>query len=210
MRDMTRKEMILDILKTESKNDKTRGTEWVAYVIGDMAHVGQYRDNGRNYFTHPKHCANMFYDLVSINGWIRHSVLAKHGIPNGVVELCYLHDVVEDTELTHEDVKDIFIELGYKEFFEKYLDVPLRLITHDKRDDYDSYINKVIEHPASAFVKMLDLSDNMNLFGLGKLEYKELDRCNMYMRYFKVINDKYHFLEKLPQCRKEMSEAWFD
>ena len=209
-RTMTKKDMILDVLKTESKDNNTRGTKWISYVIGDMAHIGQYRDNGQHYFTHPKHCVNMFYDLVSIEGWIRFSVLEEHEIPYGVIELAYLHDVVEDTVITHEDVRDIFTELGYKDFFEQYLDIPLKLITHDKKEDYDTYIDKVMEHPASSFVKMLDLADNMNLFGLGKLEDTELARAMRYAKYFKRINDKFHYLEKLKECFPDMVDAWND
>ena len=207
---MTKKEMILDILKTEPKDDKTKGTKWIAYVIGDMAHIGQFRDNGHHYFTHPKHCVSMFYDLVSIEGWVRDRVLLEHDIPYGIVELSYLHDVVEDTELTHQDVKDIFSGLGYKDFFDEYIDEPLRLITHDKSEDYDTYIGKVMGHQTSAFVKMLDLADNMNLFGLGKLEDSELERVMRYAKYFKRINDKYHYLEKLKECFPDMVDAYDD
>lgn len=207
---MTKKEMILDILKTESRDGKTKGTKWMAYVIGDMAHIGQFRDNGHHYFTHPKHCVTMFYDLVSIEGWVRDRVLLEHNIPYGVVELSYLHDVVEDTELTHRDVKDIFSELGYKDFFDEYIDEPLKLITHDKSEDYDAYIGEVMKHPTSAFVKMLDLADNMNLFGLGKLEDSELERVMRYAKYFKKINDKYHYLEKLKECFPDMVDAYDD
>ena len=207
---MTKKEMILDILKTESKDNKTKGTKWIAYVIGDMAHIGQFRDNGHHYFTHPKHCVSMFYDLVSIEGWVRDRVLLEHDIPYGIVELSYLHDVVEDTELTHQDVKDIFSELGYKDFFDEYIDEPLKLITHDKSENYEAYIGKVMEHPTSAFVKMLDLADNMNLFGLGKLEDSELERVMRYAKYFKRINDKYHYLEKLKECFPDMVDAYND
>ena len=207
---MTKKEMILEVLKTESKDTKTKDTKWAAYVIGDMAHIGQYRDNGHHYFSHPKHCVNLFYDLVSINGWVRNSVLTEHDVPYGIVELAYLHDVVEDTELTHEDIRDIFTEIGYKEFFEEVLDIPLKLITHDKSEDYDTYIDKVMEHPLSAFVKTLDLADNMNFFGLGKLEDKEIERVNRYAKYFKRINDKYHYLEKLKECRSDMVLAYDD
>ena len=202
---MTKKEMILDILK-----DANKGTKEIAHIIADMAHIGQYRDNGRHYITHPKHCVSMFYDLVSINGWIRDSVLAKHDIPQGVVELAYLHDVVEDTELTHQDVKDIFTELGHKVFFESFIDEPLKLITHDKSEDYETYIDKVMRHPASVLVKMLDLSDNMNLFGLSNLGDKELERAIRYAGYFKRINDKYHYLEKLKECFSGMVEAYDD
>ena len=207
---MTKKEMILDILKTESKDDKTKGTKWIAYVIGDMAHIGQYRDNGKPYFTHPKHCANMFYDLVSIEGWINNRVLIEHDIPYGVVELTYLHDVVEDTELTHQDVKVIFTKLGYKDFFESFIDEPLKLITHNKSESYDVYIDKVMKHPASALVKMLDLADNMNLFGLAALGDKELERAKRYASYFKRVNDKYHYLEKFKECFSDMVDAYDD
>ena len=207
---MTKKEMILDILKTEAKDGKTKGTKWIAHVIGDMAHIGQFRGNGHHYFTHPKHCVAMFYDLVSIEGWVHDRVLLEHDIPYGIVELSYLHDVVEDTELSHQDVKDIFTELGYDDFFEEYLDTPLKIITHDKSEDYDTYIGKVMEYPLSAFVKMLDLTDNMNLFGLGTLGDKELERVNRYAKYFKRINDKYHYLEKLKECRSDMVIAYDD
>ena len=203
---MTKKEMILDVLR----DDKNKDTKWIAYVIGDMAHIGQYRDNGHHYFTHPKHCANMFYDLVSIEGWINNRVLAEHDIPYAVVELAYLHDVVEDTPLTHQDVKDIFTELGYEDFFESYIDEPLKLITHDKSESYDVYIDKVMEHPASALVKMLDLADNMNLFGLATLGYEELERVERYASYFKKINDKYRYLEKLKECFADMVDAYND
>lgn len=208
MKDTTKKEMILDILKAKSVDGITKGTKWMTYVIGDMAHTNQYRDNGLPYFSHPRHCVNMFYDFVSIQGWICESVLREHDIPYGVVELANLHDVVEDTELTHEDIRDIFTETGYKDFFEEYIDVPLRLITHDKSEDYDTYIGKVMEHPLSAFVKMLDLADNMNLFGLGKLEDSHLERVTRYAKYFKRINDKYHYLEKLRECFPDMVDAY--
>ena len=205
-----KKEAIIDIIKTPSKDGTTKGTKWIAYVIGDMAHIGQYRDNGHNYFTHPKHLVLMFYDLVSIEGWVRDSVLIENDIPYGVVELAYLHDVVEDTELTHQDIRDIFTEAGYGDFFDEFLDVPLKLITHNKSEDYDSYIGKVMEHPTSALVKMLDLADNMNLLGLGKLEDTELGRVVRYSKYFKRINDKYHYLEKLKKSHEEMALAWDD
>lgn len=203
---MTKKEMILDVLREDKKKD----TKWISCVIGDIAHIGQYRDNGHPYFTHPKHCANMFYDLVSIEGWINNRVLKEYDIPCVVVELAYLHDVVEDTELNHQDVKDIFTELGYKDFFELFIDKPLKLITHDKSESYDVYVDKVMEHPTSALVKMLDLADNMNLFGLASLGDEELERAKRYASYFKKINDRYHYLEKFKECFSDMVDAYDD
>ena len=68
----------------------------------------------------------------------------------------------------------IFEEVGEGEFFDEYLDEPLKLITHDKKEDYDTYIDKVMLHPTSAFVKMLDLTDNMNLLKDAMEKFHEL------------------------------------
>ena len=64
-----------------------------------------------------------------------------------------------------------------------------------------------MEHPISAFVKMLDLVDNMNLFGLSHLSERELERVIRYTKFFKTINDKFHYLEKLRDCFPCMQNA---
>ena len=205
---MTRKEIILDILKKPAKSETNKGTKWISYVISDIAHYGQCRDNGLNYISHPKNCVQIYRNLVSNEGWIDEFVLDKYKIPHGIEELALLHDVVEDTELNYSDVRDIFEEMGEAEFFDQYIAEPLMLITHDKREDYDTYIDKVMLHPTSAFVKMLDLTDNMNLFGLCKLGQQQLDRAIRYAKYFKKINDEYHFLERLSDCLSYMVDVY--
>ena len=205
---MTKAEAIIDLLKKGKENGAFNGTVDIAYIVSTLAHSNQSRDNGKNYSEHPKHCADMFYDLFAIGGWYHKNVLVDNDIPLGIVELAYLHDVVEDTELRHEDVKEIFDELGELDFFNKYIDKPLKLITHDKSEDYDTYLTRVMEHPCSAFVKMLDLADNLNLFGLGKIGDKEVERACRYIHYFKRINDKYHFLEKIKKCFEDMKDEY--
>ena len=208
---MTKKEFILDILRKPDEDNTFKGPASIAYVIAVMAHNGQYRDNGMAYINHPRHCANMYTDLLTLHGWRGISAFRNSGLPcSGVPEVAYLHDVVEDTELTHEDIRDIYADRGFAEYFDKYIDVPLYLITHDKKDSYDVYINNVLKHPISALVKMFDLADNMNLFGLKEVGEKELDRVVRYAHYFKQINDKYHFLERLPKHREELGEEWSD
>lgn len=205
---MNKKEMIINILIASIEKGETTGPIGAARLISEMAHAGQYRDNGHCYFNHPHRCATMFYNLVSLNNNINGEIIGKHDIPYGVLEVAYLHDVVEDTELTHKDIKDIFSEVGLQEIFNRSIDVPLKYITHNKSEDYDTYIEKVMKNSVSSLVKMLDLADNMNLFGLGHLGYEEIERVNRYAGYFKRINDKYHYLEKLKECFKDMQEAW--
>ena len=207
---MNKKEMIINILISSIEKGDITGPIGVARLISELAHAGQYRDNGHCYFNHPHRCATMFYNLVSLNNNVNGEIIGKHDIPYGVLEVAYLHDVVEDTELTHKDIKDIFSEIGLLELFNRSIDVPLKLITHNKSEDYDTYIEKVMEHPVSSLVKMLDLTDNMNLFGLSELGDFELERVKRYADYFKRINDKWNFLETLKECFVDTMCAWND
>ena len=49
----------------------------------------------------------------------------------------------------------------------------------------------------------LDLNDNIDIFGLGSYEDKEDDRMHRYAKYRKMINDEYHFVEKITNYRKD-------
>ena len=117
---------------------------------------------------------------------------------------------MEDTEITHQEIKDLFKELGYETGFNNFIDEPLRLLTHDKSEPYDVYINKVMEHPTSALIKMCDMTDNLNMFGLIEMDDKVLERCVKYISYIKQINDKYHFLKKLDIARRYFKEEILD
>ena len=61
-----------------------------------------------------------------------------------------------------------------------------------------------MSNPISALVKMIDLMNNMNLFSLDKFEDKEYDRAKKYLSYFKKINDKYHYVEKIQNYRDDI------
>ena len=67
-----------------------------------------------------------------------------------------------------------------------------------------------MEHPVSSLVKMLDLADNMNMFGLSEPGDFELDRVKRYADYYKRINDKWNFLETLKECFVDTMCAWND
>jgi RelA/SpoT family (p)ppGpp synthetase len=64
-----------------------------AYVYALTAHVGQTRKSGAPYFTHPLEVANILTDLRA---------------DPATVATALLHDVVEDTEATIEDVQKTF------------------------------------------------------------------------------------------------------
>ena len=84
------------IEKVESYNpnvDKELLTK--AYNFGKKAHEGQYRNSGEEFFIHPYHVALILADL---------------NMDTATIVAGLLHDVVEDTEYTREDIVDLFGE----------------------------------------------------------------------------------------------------
>lgn len=58
------------------------------------AHQGQFRDDGKEYITHPEAVVN---------------ILKEHGITDeNILAAAWLHDVVEDTKLTLDDIEKQF------------------------------------------------------------------------------------------------------
>lgn len=64
-----------------------------AYDFAEKAHEGQYRKSGERYFNHP----------VSVA-----IILIKLGMDIDTITAAFLHDVVEDTEYTENDIREIF------------------------------------------------------------------------------------------------------
>ena len=184
----------------------------IARNIAELAHKNQKRLNGEPYVTHPNRMANMFNNLImwgDPEGYDCES-LFNLGIPDkGVVSVCYLHDVIEDTKYKFEDIKTIYQkEKWLSIFFEEKIANPLKLITHKKSEPYSKYIEKVCSEPVSAMVKFLDLIDNLNPFDLDKLGGHELKRMEKYVKYLKVINDKFHFIERFNKYRRLINYPW--
>lgn len=88
-----------------------------------------------------------------------------------------LHDTVEDTELTIEDIEQIFGEKVSKK---------IDLLTHKKEDRYEEYIVKLSEDLDCRRVKTADLMDNISFDRLTRLPDTEETR-NKYMKYLKAI-----------------------
>ena len=182
----------------------------VAEEIAMYAHHGQHRENGEAYLAHPFNCMLLFQNFVGIVPddyfCIDKDLMEEHGIPfDGVQEVCMLHDVPEDTELTIEDIAEVYSELGLQNYFDLYIKTPLLFITHDKSVPYEDYIRIVNKHPVSAIVKMMDMTDNSNLLGLASLDEEKIARTKRYVDYIKTINDKYHFIENVYNYKIEFN-----
>lgn len=184
---------------------------YLAMEIMEYAHRNQKRENGEDYAEHPARCLTSYRNLIGIgpngDGLMDKDIMYHNNIPfDGVQEVCLLHDVVEDTELTVKDVRDIYVECGFENFFDIYIKDALERITHDKSVDYGEYIKVVLQNPISAMVKMMDLQDNLYVLDLVDFTEKKYHRAQGYLFWTFIINEAYHFLENVQKYKKELEE----
>lgn len=181
---------------------------YLSMEIMEYAHRNQKRENGEDYAEHPSRVLENYRKLVGIkpNDYfcIDEDMMAHNLIPyDGVQEVCLLHDVIEDTDFTIEELREIYIECGFEKYFDLYIEDALRKITHDKSMDYGEYIKICLKNPISAIVKMMDLQDNLRVIDLIDLNEDKYNRAQRYLSWILIINDKYHFLENANKYRKE-------
>ena len=168
-------------------------TVGLSMQIAEYAHRNQKRENGEPYVNHPYRCLAIYREFVGIvpNEYdcIDVDLMYENEVPfDGVQELCLLHDVVEDSDFTVDEIGEMFDECDLGNYFNLYIRKPLELITHDKNDDYDDYILKCSKHPSSALVKMIDMQDNVNAFTLSDYGNDKYERSFKYFKYIFLIN----------------------
>lgn len=184
---------------------------YLCMEIMEYAHRNQKRENGEEYANHPTRCMNLYRNLVGIIPddpfCIDVDLMHKYGIPyEGVQEVCLLHDVIEDTDFTMDELEEIFDECMLGDYFRINIKDALSKITHDKSVDYPSYIAICMENPVSAICKMMDLQDNTNLLTLAKLDKDNYKRTVDYIGYMFVINRSYQFIENADAYRQSFSK----
>lgn len=116
-----------------------------AMKIAYAAHHGQVDYNGIPYIFHPIHLAEQMEDEISCCAAL-------------------LHDVVEDTDVTMEELA--------REFPQEVIEV-LKLLTHDESVDYFDYVRAIKANPIAVKVKLADLahnSDQSRCIGSGLTE----------------------------------------
>lgn len=86
-----------------------------------------------------------------------------------------LHDVVEDSDLTFEDLQNAG-------FSDEVISVLRYLTKTTENEDYDNFINRVMQNPIVVKVKINDLLDNMDVSRLKELNEGDMMRLNKYLK----------------------------
>ena len=103
-----------------------------AMVLAYNAHHGQFDKGGVPYIFHPIHLAEQMDDEISTC-------------------VALLHDTVEDTDVTLENLA--------KDFPAEVVNA-VRLLTHDDEVEYFDYVRAIKQDPIAVKVKLADLAHN--------------------------------------------------
>ena len=131
-----------------------------ALALCFAAHKDQVDKSGMPYVFHPFH-------------------LAEQMQTEETVTAALLHDVVEDTEYTLEDLR----RMG---FAESVLEA-LALLTHDDQVPYMDYVRTLRSNPIARAVKLADLKHNSDLSRLDKVDEKALRRVEKYHQAMELL-----------------------
>lgn len=124
------------------------------------AHKEQTDKSGMPYVFHPFH-------------------LAEQMETEETTIVALLHDLVEDTAYTVEDLAD----MG----FSKAVTDAIALMTHTKNIEYMDYVRRIKENPIAKTVKLADLNHNSDLSRLDIVDEKALNRREKYLQAIALL-----------------------
>ena len=127
-----------------------------------QAHKNQTDKSGIPYIFHPIHLAEQMTD-------------------EDTTVVALLHDVVEDTDYTLED-------LASMGFHHRVLEA-LKLMTHEKAVPYMEYVEQIKGNPIAKAVKLADLAHNSDLTRLNTIDEKARARAAKYAQAIRLLNE---------------------
>lgn len=124
------------------------------------AHKNQTDKSGMPYFFHPFHLAEQMSSEVT-------------------VITALLHDVVEDTDYTLDDLREM-------DFGEEVIEA-LALLTHEDSEPYMDYVARIKENPVARAVKLADLEHNSDTSRLSVVDDYALKRAEKYKAAIELL-----------------------
>lgn len=131
-----------------------------AIEIAAKAHEGQFDKAGSPYIFHPLRV------MLSLSGEEERIVAV-------------LHDVVEDSDLTLEDLKS--------QGFSSSIIEAVESLTKRPGENYEDFVRRAACNSIGREVKLADLSDNFDLSRIEKPNEKDYERVKKYQRAINII-----------------------
>ena len=131
-----------------------------AVAIAAEAHAGQTDRAGQPYVLHP---LRLMLRMTTADERIAAA----------------LHDVVEDSDWTLDDLR--------AEGFSEAVVTAVEHLTHPEGMEYMAYVERAASHPVARRVKLADLEDNMDTTRLGEVTDKDARRLQKYHRARRIL-----------------------
>lgn len=133
-----------------------------AFEIARAAHANQVDKAGVDYINHPL------------------TVAANVGENFSAIIVALLHDVVEDTGKTFDELRRE-VPLTDEEF------AALKLLTHDEKIPYLDYVKRIATNKLATKVKLADLRHNSDITRIKNPAAKDFERVEKYRRALKIL-----------------------
>ncbi|MBF0133278.1 MAG: GTP pyrophosphokinase [Magnetococcales bacterium] len=134
-----------------------------ALALAAHHHAGQVDRAGNPYILHP---LRLMMQLDEVSSQI----------------IALLHDVVEDTPVTLDDLR--------QEGFSEEIITALDLLTHRPEDSYETYILRLKPNTIARRIKLLDLIDNMDVRRLDHTPgARDWERMMRYQNAWAILKD---------------------
>ncbi len=131
-----------------------------AMIVAYNAHHGQTDPTGVPYIFHPMHLAEQMTDETT-------------------TAAALLHDVVEDTPITLDDLR----REGFPENVLQVVD----LLTHREGVPYLDYVRALKSNPAARAVKLADLTHNSTITRVNEITAKDMEYLTRYRAAFEIL-----------------------
>lgn len=129
-----------------------------ALRIAYSSHEGQVDHSNIPYIFHPYHLAEQMDDEISCT-------------------VALLHDIIEDTPMTLEELKAQF---------PKEVTDAVALLTHDPDTDYFQYVKALKDNPTARKVKLADLAHNSDETRMADVPVSQEELACMRTKYSKA------------------------
>lgn len=97
---------------------------------------------------------------------------------------CVLHDILEDTETTEEELLDV-------EYVTERVVALVKILTRKKDETYMAYIRRVAVVEAARRIKICDLEDNMDITRLSSFSVEDFSLLKRYWEAWNFLNGRY-------------------
>ena len=137
-----------------------QGTLERAIEIAARTHAGQTDKGGAPYILHPLR-------------------VMLRVAPGAQQIVAVLHDVVEDSDVTFEDLE--------REGFAAEVISGLRAVTKVEGESYEDFVARAARDPVGKAVKLADLMENSDLSRIAEPSQKDLERVEKYGRAIRYL-----------------------